>query len=169
VMGSNPSDKSGCDQCPVEQVSWDDVQQFIQKLNSLTGKRYRLPTEAEWEFAARGGTASRGYQYSGSHTIGEVAWYDGNSGGSTHAVKGKKANELGLYDMTGNVWEWCSDWYGEYTSGSQRNPTGAAGGSYRVNRGGGWLINPQGCRVSGRSGFTPDSRLNDLGLRLASQ
>ncbi len=169
VMGSNPSYYSGCDQCPVEQVSWDDAQQFIQKLNNLTGKRYRLPTEAEWEFAARGGSSGRGSKFSGSNNLDEVGWYDGNSGGRTHSAKGKKANELGLYDMTGNVWEWCQDWYGDYPSGGQTNPSGAGTGSDRVGRGGGWGNNPRYCRVSFRGGTTPDFRGNDLGLRLASQ
>ena len=169
VMGSNPSYYSDCDDCPVEEVSWDDAQQFIQKLNSLTGKRYRLPTEAEWEYAARGGNKSLGYKYSGGNEIGEVAWYWDNSEERTHAVKGKKANELGLYDMSGNVYEWCQDWIGPYGSGSQTDPTGAGSGSFRVNRGGGWASLPQGCRVSYRNGFTPGLRRDDLGLRLASQ
>ena len=118
IMGSNPSKWKG-DNLPVEKVSWDDVQTFIKKLNAKTGLNYRLPTEAEWEYAARGGNKSNGYKYSGSNDIGSVAWYASNSGSKTHSVGQKKPNELGIYDMTGNVWEWCNDWYGDYSSSSQ--------------------------------------------------
>ena len=124
VMGSNPSGFSGYPQRPVEKVSWNDCQEFITKLNQLTGKNFRLPTEAEWEYAARGGNKSQGYKYSGSNTIDNVAWYYSNSASRTHDVKTKSPNELGIYDMSGNVWEWCYDWYGSYSSGSQTNPTG---------------------------------------------
>ncbi len=137
VMGSNPSNFKGAD-LPVECVSWNDCQEFIKKLNRLTGRNFRLPTEAEWEFACRGGNNSRGYKYSGSNDIDNVAWYDGNSGDQTHPVGTKAPNELGIYDMSGNVWEWCSDWYADYTSYSQTNPKGSQSGSYRVNRGGSW-------------------------------
>ena len=113
VMGNNPSRFKG-DNLPVENVSWNDCQEFIRKLKQKTGKNFRLPTEAEWEYAARGGKKSNGYKYSGSNNIGSVAWYDDNSSNQIHAVKGKRLNELGLYDMSGNVWEWCSDWYGQY-------------------------------------------------------
>lgn len=123
VMGSNPSEFKG-DNLPVEQVSWDDCQEFIRKLNSLTGQHFRLPTEAEWEFACRGGNNSCGYKYSGSNDIDNVAWYFDNSGHKTHPVGTKAQNELGIYDMSGNVWEWCSDWYGNYSSGAQTNPKG---------------------------------------------
>jgi formylglycine-generating enzyme required for sulfatase activity len=167
-MGSNPSRFSGCDACPVEQVSWNDVQEFIVRLNNLSGgARYRLPTEAEWEYAARGGSQSRSYQYAGSNYLDEVAWYDDNSGGKTHAVKGKKSNELGLYDMSGNVWEWCSDWYGSYSSGSQTNPVGASSGSSRVYRGGSWYDVPADCRVAFRINLAPGGRNFTLGFRLA--
>ena len=165
VMGSNPSYFKG-DNLPVEKVSWNDCQEFISKLNSLTGRKFRLPTEAEWEYAARGGKKSRGYQYSGNSNITDVAWYDGNSG-KTHPVGTKQANELGIYDMSGNVHEWCSDWYGSYSSSSQTNPTGADSGSFRVFRGGGWGIYARGCRLSYRYIFTPDDRRSYLGLRLA--
>ena len=164
VMGSNPSEFEGSRR-PVERVSWDDCQTFISKLNSLTGKRFRLPTEAEWEFASRGGTMSRGYKYSGSNTPGEVAWYYDNSNSTTHDVGMKSPNELGLYDMNGNVCEWCSDRYDSYSSNSQTNPTGASGGSFRVNRGGGWGHGARDCRSSSRGGITPDSCYL-LGLRL---
>ena len=167
VMGNNPSRWKG-DNLPVEQVSWKDVQEFIEKLNRLTRRtfRFRLPTEAEWEYAARGGSKSRGYKYSGSNSIDAVAWYTDNSGNKTHAVKGKQANELGLYDMSGNVWEWCSDWYGDYSSGSQRDPGGPATGSYRVLRGGGWNLNATCCRVSFRHYLEPDHSTNFRGFRL---
>ena len=165
VMGSNPSYFKG-DNLPVEQVSWNDCQEFISKLNGLTGKKFRLPTEAEWEYAARGGKKSRGYQYSGSSNISDVAWYDGNSGSKTHLVGTKQANELGLYDMSGNVYEWCQDWFGFYVSSSQTNPTGAVSGSYRVDRGGSWAFNARHCRSSYRDSGTPVSRYKFLGLRL---
>ena len=166
VMGRNPSEYKG-DNLPVEQVSWNDCQEFISKLNSLTGRKFRLPTEAEWEYAARGGKKSRSYQYSGSSNISDVAWYDGNSGSKTHPVGTKQANELGIYDMTGNVWEWCLDWYGSYSSSSQTNPTGAVSGSSRVSRGGSWGLIARFCRLSIRNYITPDCRGDNLGLRLA--
>jgi formylglycine-generating enzyme required for sulfatase activity len=168
VMGNNPSNFKGSNN-PVEMVSWDDCQLFIRKLNQSTGLSFRLPTEAEWEYAVRGGNKSRGYKYSGSNKLKDVAWYDNNSGSSTHDVKTKQANELGLYDMSGNVWEWCSDWYGSYDSSSQTNPKGSASGSYRVIRGGSWRSNAGFCRVSDRSGGAPDNRDDFLGLRLALQ
>lgn len=167
VMGTNPSYFSGSNQLPVECVSWNDCQEFIKKLNSLTGEQFRLPTEAEWEFAARGGTASKGYKYSGSDTIGDVAWYDGNSNSKTHEVGTKTPNELGLFDMSGNVWEWCQDWYGSYGSAAQTNPTGPSSGSYRVDRGGGWHSVARYCRVSHRVGNSPSNWGDVLGLRLA--
>ena len=165
VMGSNPSYFKG-DNLPVEQVSWDDCQTFIRKLNGLTGQHFRLPTEAEWEFAARGGNQSRHTQYSGSDNIDDVAWYASNSGIKTHPVKTKQPNELGIYDMTGNVWEWCQDRFGSYNSYAQTNPTGASSGSDRVNRGGSWHSYPWSCRSSVRSYYTPDDGGYHLGLRL---
>ena len=166
VMGYNPSFFNG-DNLPVEKVSWDDCQEFISKLNRITGKTFRLPTEAEWEYAARGGKKSRGYQYSGSSNISDVAWYADNSGSKPHAVGSKQANELGIYDMTGNVWEWCQDWYSSYSISSQVNPTGADSGSNRVSRGGGWIDAVRFCRSSYRSYYTPGSRFYFLGFRLA--
>ena len=167
VMGSNPSHYKG-PKLPVERVSWDDCQEFIVKLNERTGLNFRLLTEAEWEFAARGGNKSRGYQYSGSNNVADVAWYDSNSGSSTHEVKTKQPNELGIYDMSGNVWEWCQDWKDSYVSGSQTNPTGASSGSRRVKRGGSWDDFVGACRVAFRSLITPD--YSDChGLRLALQ
>lgn len=165
VMGSNPSYFKG-DNLPVESVSWNDCQTFINRLNSYTGRNFRLPTEAEWEFAARGGNYSRHYKYSGSNYISDVAWYDGNSSNRTHPVGTKQANELGLYDMSGNVWEWCSDWYGSYSSYSQNDPTGPNSGSNRVERGGSWGSHARICRSSVRGILAPGRRGNFLGLRL---
>lgn len=166
VMGSNPSDFKG-DDLPVENVSWDDCQEFIEKLNYLTGQNFRFPTEAEWEFACRGGNNSLGYKYSGSDSIDNVAWYDGNSGDKTHPVATKSANELGIYDMSGNVWELCCDWYGDYTSGAQTNPKGPGSGSYRVCRGGSWYGYARYCRSLFRDYLIPTYRDSILGLRLA--
>lgn len=166
VMGGNPSRRVG-DNLPVEQVSWNDCQVFIQKLNQLTGKQFRLPTEAEWEYAARGGRKSRGYKYAGGNNIGSVAWYDDNSGNEMHPVATKQANELGIYDMSGNVWEWCSDWYGDYTSSSQSDPQGPSSGSDRVGRGGGYGSIAGVCRVSCRNIYAPGCRFDFLGLRLS--
>ena len=157
VMGRNPSYFIG-DNRPVEHVSWDDCQDFVRKLNSLTGLNFSLPTEAQWEYAARGGKNSRGYQYSGSNDIGSVAWYTDNSGGKTHPVGIKQANELGLYDMSGNVWEWCSDRY---------DPTGPESDTRRMYRGGGYFNVLGFCRVLSRFLYTPDYRSIALGLRLA--
>ena len=170
VMGSNPSNFKNCDACPVENVSWDDIQEFLSRLNAKTGRAYRLPTEAEWEYAARGGSQSRGYKYAGSNSVDEVAWYTSNSGSKTHPVGQKKANELGLYDMSGNVYEWCADdWHDNYSGAPS---TGRAWidsprASYRVYRGGSWDTNAQFCRVSCRDSDTPSIRNNILGFRLA--
>lgn len=154
---------------PMYFISWDDCQEFIEELNALTGEHFRLPTEAEWEYAARGGKKSRRYKYSGSEDINEVAWCGDNIYGETHPVGKKKANELEIYDMNGNVWEWCEDWYGEdyYSDLHQANPEGPGDGSDRVIRGGSWNELPWNCRVSFRSGRTPGTRDNDLGFRLA--
>jgi formylglycine-generating enzyme required for sulfatase activity len=191
LMGENPSYFGGEDNLPVEDVSWNDVQTFIAKLNAMAGKKYRLPTEAEWEYAARGGSKSKGYKYSGSNTLGDVAWYVVNSGdrvsgekefyemgmepgendydefiksnkNRTHPVGTKKANELGIYDMSGNVLDWVSDWYDEYSSTAGTNPTG-----FRAFRGGGWYNTARYCRVSFRNYGSPDLRDGNLGFRLA--
>ena len=165
VMGSNPSYFTG-DNLPVEQVSWKDIQAFIKKLNAQTGKNYRLPTEAEWEYAARGGNQSKGYKYSGSNTIDDVAWYDNNSSSTTHPVGEKAPNELGIYDMSGNVYEWCQDWFDSYSADSQTNPTGPSSGSNRVLRGGSWNSSAGCCRVSYRNHNFPVSWSNRYGFRL---
>ena len=180
VMGSNPSHCNGGTfgtnlQRPVEYVTWNDCQTFIAKLNQMTGKHFRLPTEAEWEFAARGGNKSQRFKYSGSNDIDEVAWYEVNAydvGSSspdygTHPVGKKKCNELGLYDMSGNVYEWCQDWWGSYSSAAQTNPTGPSSGSYRVFRGGSWFNDASYCRVSYRDYNSPTYRYYIVGLRLA--
>ena len=174
VMGTNPSYFAGDLNRPVEQVSWNDCQTFINKLNELTGKTFRLPTEAEWEYAARGGKRSQGYKYAGSNDINEVAWYwysipsqtSGAEGYGTQPVATKAPNELGLYDMSGNVWEWCQDWYGSYSSESQTNPTGPASGYGRVYRGGSWDSDAGDCRVSSRYNEDPALTFYSLGLRL---
>jgi formylglycine-generating enzyme required for sulfatase activity len=166
VMGKNPSFFKGCDDCPVEQVSWNDVQEFIRKLNRKSGKNYRLPTEAEWEYAAKGGNKSKGYTYSGSDSIGDVGWYTKNSDSKTHLAGQKQPNELGLYDMSGNVLEWCSDWYGRYLPRSQVNPKGASTGDSRVYRGGGWGYLSRSCHTTNRDRTGPGSHSFNLGFRV---
>ncbi len=181
VMGSNPSyyigeNGYGYDLMrPVEKVSWLDCKVFITKLNEMTGKTFRLPTEAEWEFAARGGNNGHGYKYSGSNNLAEVAWYwysipsqtSLTVGFGTQTVATKAPNELGLYDMSGNVDEWCEDWYELYSSEAQTNPTGPATGYFHVVHGGTWASEATVCRVSHRGGNYPDTYNSSLGLRLA--
>jgi len=166
VMGDNPANFKG-DNYPVEQVSWNNIQEFIYKINLVSGKQYRLPTEAEWEYAARGGNSGSSFKYSGSNIVGNVAWYDDNSDNRTHTVGGKSPNQLGIYDMSGNVWELCSDWYDDYNSNPQNNPIGPSSGDFRVCRGGGWNNSAGGMRVSNRSYSYLDSRNNQTGFRLA--
>ena len=170
VMGTNPSFFKG-DNLPVEKVSWGDCKNFISKLNSLLssqlgGKRFALPTEAQWEYAARGGNKSQGYKYAGSNNIYGVAWFDDNSGGYTYPVAQKKPNELGLYDMSGNVDEWCEDRFDGYSRNAQTNPQGPAGGVARVYRGGSFYDRAGSCRVSRRGCITQDLRFISIGLRL---
>ena len=185
VMGKNPSVFVARDH-PVESMSWNDCQEFIIRLNRMTGRNFQLPTEAQWEFAARGGNKSKGYKYSGSDSLDSVAWYWKNSGlrpiegtdedwnidkikgnkCKTHSVKTKKPNELGLYDMTGNVWEWCCDWFESYSVDPQINPTGAKEGQYRVVRGGSWNSEARHCRVLRRSYNNPEDGRDYLGFRL---
>ncbi|MBR4828792.1 MAG: SUMF1/EgtB/PvdO family nonheme iron enzyme [Muribaculaceae bacterium] len=175
VMGSNPSGFDGNLKRPVEQVSWDDCQEFIARLNAITGKKFRLPTEAEWEYAARGGNKSMNYPYAGSESLEDVAWYYGNSYAmgpaspdyGTHVVGTKRGNELGIYDMCGNVFEWCSDWYGAYPEEPQTDPVGPETGVRRVTRGGGWFSVDRDSRVTFRNNDAPTSRSYNLGLRLA--
>ena len=155
------------DNYPMYYVSWNECQDFISKLNGLTNRKFRLPTESEWEFAARGGSKSNHKQFSGSSNIDDVAWYDGNSGDKTHQVKTKKANELGVYDMSGNVWEWCQDRYGSYSGIEQVNPIGSESSNYRVFRGGGWRGNARNCRSSNRLNCSPNYCDYDIGFRLA--
>ena len=182
VMGSNPSyfqastdpDYGTNLQRPVEQVSWNDCHTFIAKLNELTGKTFRLPTEAEWEYAARGGNKSQGYKYAGSNNVSDVAWYIsnipsqtiGDNGYGAQTVATKAPNELGLYDMSGNVWEWCQDWYGYYSSDAQTNPTGPSNGATVVFRGGSWSHSFQSCRVSMRNNCGEMVTDRYIGLRL---
>ncbi len=165
VMDHNPSVFIG-DNLPVEKVSWYDCCDFISRLNSLTGKNFNLPTEAQWEYAARGGNQSRGYKYSGGDNLDAVAWYNGNCGGKTHPVATKSPNELSLYDMSGNVWEWCRDWYGPYDKSSQTDPIDPSSSSCRVRRGGS-LDDARICRVSYRRSHSPGIRRINLGFRLA--
>jgi len=181
VMGDNPSAFKGTEH-PVEKVSWFDAVNFANKLSAQEGleqcyqidgdsvqwenkvcKGWRLPTEAEWEYAARGG---QDFLYSGSNNSNEVAWSDWNAGDETHPVGRKKANGFGLYDMSGNVWEWCWDWYGDYSTENRSNPTGAPTGSYRVARGGSWYSDPGFLRVSNRDGVDPTNRGKSQGFRL---
>ena len=157
IMGKNPSQQKGDDH-PVENISWEEAQVFINKLNAATGKQYRLPTEAEWEFAARGGIKSQGFKYSGSNSLNDVAWVLMGKRVKTGTVGKKQPNELGIYDMSGNVWEWCHDWYGTYGSNAQTDPLGPSSGSHRVLRGGRWNSSALECSVSARRGYSPKSR-----------
>ncbi len=166
IMGNNPSSFGSCEDCPVENVSWNDIQEFIRRLNQTTGKVYSLPTEAQWEYAARGGRQSNAYRYAGSQNLQEVAWYLGNGSARPQPVGRKRPNELGIYDLSGNVWEWCQDFYGPYTPGDKRNPTGPSFGSNRVLRGGSWNSAAGQCRVSFRNISTPGHRSSNFGFRL---
>jgi formylglycine-generating enzyme required for sulfatase activity len=156
------------DDNPMYYVNWYEAQEFCRRLSQMTGKHYTLPTEAQWEYAARGGKKSKGYRYSGSNNIGDVAWYDNFSYGRTNPVKQKQPNELGLYDMSGNVWEWCSDWRRDdyYWSSPQNDPMGPSSGRGRVLRGGSWNSIAKRCRASYRGYYDPSNRDNNLGFRV---
>ena len=172
VMGANPSKYDNCPACPVTNVSWDDIQTFIGKLNEMTGKHYRLPTEAEWEFAARGGIredVKNMKKYSGKKLIQTIAWYEGNAKDRLHKVGRKKPNELELHDMTGNVEEWVNDWYGKdyFTKKEVNNPTGPDGGNSKVVRGGSWNSTKEDITVTRRAAYLPKSKSVYLGFRLA--
>jgi formylglycine-generating enzyme required for sulfatase activity len=190
VMGTNPSHFQGdvvaerhpktnrvvkevdTSSYPVEEVSWEDAVEFCRKLSQLpeekkAGRVYRLPTEAEWEYACRAGSKTAYSFGASSQSLGDYAWFDGNSGSQTHPVGEKKPNAWGLYDMHGNVWEWCSDWYGDYPKGAVSDPTGPREGSARVFRGGGWDFEAALCRSAFRSGFSPSDRFSYYGFRVA--
>jgi formylglycine-generating enzyme required for sulfatase activity len=168
VMGSNPSQDKTWKDNPVTNVNWNDCGEFIIKLNSITGEKYRLPTEAEWEYAARGGKLSKGYKYSGSDDLNEVAWSSENSNLKLHPVAEKKPNELGLYDMSGNVYEWCSDWYGDYRPKAQKDPFGPDNGDVKVMRGGGWGRDAEDFLVANRYVRFPVNGSRSVGFRLCS-
>jgi formylglycine-generating enzyme required for sulfatase activity len=169
VMGSNLSVFKDCgDDCPMENVSWDDAQEFIKKLNQKeSGAKYRLPTEAEWEYACRAGSKGRFCFGDEEAKLGEYAWCWVNSGNKTHQVGKKKPNALGLYDMHGNVWEWCQDWYGDYPASQVTDPTGPKAEENRVMRGGSWFMAPRDIRSSLRGKGKPDYRFEDVGFRVA--
>jgi formylglycine-generating enzyme required for sulfatase activity len=170
ILPKDPSKRyfPGCDSCPVERVTWHHVREFIEELNLRTGLQYRLPTEAEWEYAAKGGAFSKGYKYSGSNSADSVAWTDGNACNRIHPVGKKNPNELGIYDMNGNVCEWCSDWYSPdyYAVSPAENPTGPAEGVNRVIRGGSWFFDRSGIRIPDREKANPDFRYGYIGFRL---
>lgn len=167
IMGNNPS-KIKYDNYPVTNVSWYDCQNFIKKLNEITGLKFRLPTEAEWEFAARGGQKGKhnGYKYSGGNTITNIMWYSNNSENHPHEVSLKQSNELGVFDMSGNIWEWCSDWYENYDTMQTFNPQGPIDGKEKVCRGGSFMSEAKECRVSIREKDNPNEESEDVGFRL---
>ena len=172
VMGSNPSPYNYCDNCPVTNVSWSDIQKFLEKVNSMTGKHYRLPTEAEWEYAARGGRREdkeNMKKYSGREVLQYIAWFERNSNDHEHPVGKKRANQLDIHDMTGNVEEWCSDWYGKsyFSTRDVTNPTGPDGGNSKVVRGGSFKSLKDEISVTRRAAYTPDTRATTLGFRIA--
>jgi formylglycine-generating enzyme required for sulfatase activity len=167
VMGESIGQVKGCPECPIESVNWYDALEFIEKLNELTGKKYRLPTEAEWEYAARGGVKSKGYIYAGGNDINLVGWYNEHKLTRIEPVGLKNPNELGIYDMSGGVWEWCQDSYTEYDNRRKRNPLGVKKGRFKVLRGGSWTVTEENCRVSARHRYFPHTRTYDFGFRIA--
>jgi sulfatase modifying factor 1 len=162
----DPPDWGWIDSHPMVMVSWFDAVNYADWLSEKTGKLYRLPTEAEWEYAARGANKSGGYKYSGGQSLPLVGWFGDNADGKTHPVAQKRANELGVYDMSGNVWEWCSDWYGGYLSSATSNPRGSSSGSRRVLRGGSWRYSAVICRVASRRSYAPSYRIDNFGFRV---
>ncbi len=166
LMGSNPSHFNNCENCPVERVTWSQAQEFLSRLNNLTGKQYRLPTEAEWEYAARGGEKTLNHRYAGARNINDVAWYSGNSGNNTNEVGQLKPNELGIYDMSGNVWEWCSDWFALYPNNPESNPVGPQVGDGKVVRGGSWFGYIGACRITFRGFDDPANSRSYIGFRV---
>jgi len=164
-MSKNPSYFRG-DNLPVEQVSWNEVLDYLRQLNSIKGKEYRLPTEAEWEYVARGGKSSKGYVFSGSNSLVDIDWYYDNSISKTHIVGQKQPNEIEIYDMSGNVNEWCKDWYGVYNTESQSNPQGVSNGTFRIYRGGSWFTKERYCGDTHRSYNNPDRRDCGIGFRI---
>ena len=166
IMGTNPSINFSQPTHPVNNVTWYDCQKFVNRLSALTGLHFALPTEAQWEFAARGGNKSRGYTYSGSNKIKEVGWFKGNSGGTLKLVKQLKPNELGIYDMSGNAYEWCSDWYGLYKNSDVLDPKGPESGTYKVNRGASAGEKDALMRTACRFNNSPNSKFQAMGLRL---
>lgn len=171
IMGTETTPKTDCPDCAVFDISFEDIQSFLTKLNAATGKHYRLPTEAEWEYAAAGGKESKGYKYSGSNNLDEVAWYAANADMKTHPVGLKKPNELGLYDMSGNVWELCSDWYQKsfYKNCPKENPEYTNKTSFRVVRGGSWRSGEQRCQVRARNRDIHDHHISNGGFRLVME
>ena len=169
LIKESPSKNRNCDNCPVEKVTWGDIQLFLEKLREETGHNFRLPTEAEWEYAARGGNKSRNHIYSGSNDVTKVAWHSGNAGNKTHEVGLKDPNELGLHDMSGNVWEWCADWYSNtiYSEGNNNDPRGPENGTDKVLRGGSYFSNSRYSSVSNRDKCLPDKTYKDYGFRIA--
>lgn len=170
IMGSNHSHFNNCVNCPAGNVSWNDVQEFLKRLNSITGMEYRLPTEAEWEYAARSGGKNEKWASTNSKAeLSGCAWYNVNSGRKAHPVGTKNPNRLGIYDMSGNVWEWCSDFYGKnyYVKSAQKNPKGPSSGVFHVLRGGSWKFASVNLRTSDRSLNPPNSKYNDTGFRIA--
>ncbi len=168
IMGINPSTFNTCGQCPVEEATPADIDTFIAKLNALTGKKYRLPTEAEWEYAAIGGNKSKGHVYPGSNNLNDVAWNVDNADGMTHPVGALKPNELGIYDMAGNVWELCSDWFagGYYKNSPATNPLNSKKAVFRVVRGGSWLSGPERCYSQARNVNSKHHQRANMGFRL---